>query len=120
MDSSSSSETADSIESDKTENFGLLIISNCISGGYNALEIITFVLVVMAAIIFLKIFCTRRRKKRMDEIQKRLQGISLPEYQLPDYPPQATHCACPGSKSPNYGRCPTAIPSESSQQHGEV
>ena len=23
----------------------------------------------------------------MDEIQKRLQGISLPEYQLPDYPP---------------------------------
>ena len=79
MGSSSSSETADSIESDKTENFGLLNISNGISGGYNALEIITFVLVVMAAIVFLKIFCTRRRKKRMDEIQKRLQGISLPE-----------------------------------------
>ena len=62
-------------------------ISNDIGGGFNALEIITFILVVMAAIIFLKMFCARRRKKRMDEMQKRLQGISLPEYQLPDYPP---------------------------------
>ena len=120
MGSSSSSETADSIETDKTENFGLLNISNDIGGEFNALEIITFILVVMAAIIFLKMFCARRRKKRMDEMQKRLQGISLPEYQLPDYPPPATHCACPGSKSPNYGRCPTAVPRESNQQLGEV
>ena len=85
MGSSSSSETADSIETDKTENFGLLNISNDIGGGFNALEIITFILVVMAAVILLKMFCARRRKKRMDEMQKRLQGISLPEYQLPDY-----------------------------------
>ena len=87
MGSSSSSEKADSIETDQTENFGLLNISSGISGGYNALEIVTFVLVALAAIVFLKVFCSRRRKKRMDEIQKRLQGISLPEYQLPDYPP---------------------------------
>ena len=83
MGSSSSSETADTIENDKTENFGLLNISNDLGGGFNALEIITFILVVMAAIIFLKMFCARRRKKRMDEMQKRLQGISLPDYPPP-------------------------------------
>ena len=82
MGSSSSSEKADSIETDQTENFGLLNISSGISGGYNALEIVTFVLVALAAIVFLKVFCNRRRKKRLDEMQKRLQEI-----QLPDYPP---------------------------------
>ena len=82
MGSSSSSEKADSIETDQTENFGLLNISSGISGGYNALEIVTFVLVALAAIVFLKVFCSRRRKKRLDEMQKRLQEI-----QLPDYPP---------------------------------
>ena len=82
MGSSSSSEKADSIESDQTENYGLLNISSGISGGYNALEIVTFVLVALAAIVFLKVFCNKRRKKRLDEMQKRLQEI-----QLPDYPP---------------------------------
>ena len=120
MGSSSSSETADTIENDKTENFGLLNISNDLGGGFNALEIITFILVVMAAIIFLKMFCARRRKKRMDEMQKRLQGISLPDYPLPDYPPPATYRACPGSESPNHGRSPPALPGKSSHQHGEI
>ena len=85
MGSSSSSETADEIETDKTENFGLLNISNASHGGFNALEIITFVLVAMAAVIFLKMFCTKRRKKRMVELQKQLEGISLPAY--PAQPP---------------------------------
>ena len=82
MGSSSSSEKADSIESDQTDNYGLLNISSGISSGYNALEIVTFVLVALAAIVFLKVFCNKRRKKRLDEMQKRLQEI-----QLPDYPP---------------------------------
>merc|ERR1712236_183554 len=82
MGSSSSSEKADSIESDQTENYGLLNISSGISSGYNALEIVTFVLVALAAIVFLKVFCNKRRKKRLDEMQRRLQEI-----QLPDYPP---------------------------------
>ena len=83
MGSSSSSEKADSIESDQTDNYGLLNISSGISSsGYNALEIVTFVLVVLAAVVFLKVFCNRRRKKRLDEMQRRLQEI-----QLPDYPP---------------------------------
>ena len=110
MGSSSSSETADSIETDKTENFGLLNISNGIGGGYNALEIITFVLVVMAAIIFLKIFCTRRRKKRMDEMQKRLQGISLPEYQLPDYPPPPPTVRVQAARVPIMAAAPPLYP----------
>ena len=63
MGSSSSSEKADSIETDQTENFGLLNISSGISGGYNALEIVTFVLVALAAIVFLKVFCNRRERK---------------------------------------------------------
>ena len=88
MGSSSSSEKADTIENDKTENFGLLNISNDLDGGFNALEIITFVLVAMAAVIFLKMFCARRRKKRMVELQKQLQGISLPDYPSP---PPAVH-----------------------------
>ena len=82
MGSSSSSEKADNIESDQTDNYGLLNISSGISSGYNALEIVTFVLVVLAAVVFLKVFCNRRRKKRLDEMQRRLQEI-----QLPDYPP---------------------------------
>ena len=86
MGSSSSSEKADSIESDQTDNYGLLNISSGISSsGYNALEIVTFVLVVLAAAVFLKVFCNRRRKKRLDEMQRRLQEIQLPDY--PSGPP---------------------------------
>ena len=105
MGSSSSSETADSIKTDKTESFGLLNISNGIGGGYNALEIITFVLVVMAAIVFLKIFCNRRRKKRMDEIQKRLQGISLP-----DYPPPPPTVRVQAARVPIMAAAPPLYP----------
>ena len=107
MGSSSSSETADTIETDKTENFGLLNISNDLGGGFNALEIITFILVVMAAIIFLKMFCARGRKKRMDEMQKRLQGISLPDY-LP--PPPAVSVQATAARVPIMGAHPPLYP----------
>ena len=62
MGSSSSSETADTIETDKTENFGLLNISNDLGGGFNALEIITFILVVMLAID------DARMKRHLDQV----------------------------------------------------
>ena len=110
MGSSSSSETADTIENDKTENFGLLNISNDLGGGFNALEIITFILVVMAAIIFLKMFCARRRKKRMDEMQKRLQGISLPDYPLPDYPPPPPTVRLQAARVPIMAAAPPLYP----------
>ena len=89
MGSSSSSETADKIEADKTENFGLLNISNA-SHGFNALEVVTFVLVAIAAVIFLKMCCAKRRKKRMAELQRQLEGINLPAYS-----PQAPAHAAP-------------------------
>ena len=66
MGSSSSSEVADTIETDnkETKNFGLLNISNDLGGGFNALEIITFILVLMAAIIFLKnILCKAKEEE---------------------------------------------------------
>ena len=92
MGSSSSSETAEKIEADKTENFGLLNISNA-SHGFNALEVVTFVLVAIAAVIFLKMCCAKRRKKRMAELQKQLEGISLPAYpsQAPAHAAPAVH-----------------------------
>ena len=89
MGSSSSSETAGKIEDDKTENFGLLNISNA-SHGFNALEVVTFVLVATAAVVFLKMCCARRRKKRMAELQRQLEGINLPAYS-----PQAPAPAVP-------------------------
>ena len=83
-----SSTAADTIDTDVTEtknqNYGLLNISNeSLNGGINIVEIITFVLVLMGAFVFLKTVCARRRKKRLDEMHAHLQGISIP-----DYPPQ--------------------------------
>ena len=82
-----SSTAADTIDTDVTEtmnqNYGLLNISNeSLNGGINIVEIITFVLVLMGAFVFLKTVCARRRKKRLDEMHAHLQGISV------DYPGQ--------------------------------
>ena len=82
MGSTTSTQIADSIDTDskmtENSNFGLLNISNeSLSGGINVLEIITFIFVCLAAIYFLKIFCARRRKKRLTEMQQHLQGISI-------------------------------------------
>ena len=109
MGSSSSSEVADTIETDnkETKNFGLLNISNDLGGGFNALEIITFILVLMAAIIFLKTFCARRRKKRLDEMHKRLQGISLPENPPP---PPMVRVQAAAARVPILGDHPPVYP----------
>ena len=83
-----SSTAADSIDTDVTEtknqNYGLLNISNesLTNGGINIVEIITFLLVLMGAVAFIKSVCVRRRKKRLDEMHAHLQGISV------DYPGQ--------------------------------
>ena len=82
---------AGSIDTDskvtENSNFGLLNISNeSLTGGINVLEIITFIIVCLATFYFLKIFCARRRKKRLAEMQQHLQGISI-QHEHPLGPP---------------------------------
>ena len=78
-----SSTAADSIDTKVTEtknqNYGLFNVSNesLSSGGINILEIITFLLVFMGAVAFVKSVCARRRKKRLAEMSAHLQGISV-------------------------------------------
>ena len=69
----------------ENQNFGLLNFSNeSLTGGINVLEIITFIIVCLATFYFLKIFCERRRKRRLAEMGQHLQGINLQE--LPGQP----------------------------------
>ena len=71
----------------ENQNFGLLNFSNesqSLTGGINLLEIITFIIVCLATFYFLKIFCERRRKRRLAEMGQHLQGINLQE--LPGQP----------------------------------
>ena len=79
-----SSTIADSIDSHakstKNENFGLLNISSEHLGGVNYLEIVTFVIVVLAALYFLKTTCAKHRKKIMQEMSNHLQGITMSDY----------------------------------------
>ena len=82
---------AGSIDNDskvtENSNFGLLNISNeSLTGGINVLEIITFIIVCLATFYFLKIFCARRRKKRLAEMQQHLQDISI-QHEHPLGPP---------------------------------
>ena len=55
-------------------------LETSLGGGINIIEIITFVLVLMAAFIFLKTLCAKRRRKRLDKMHAHLQGISIPDY----------------------------------------
>ena len=83
-----SSTAADSIDTKVTEtknqNYGLLNILNesLANGGINIVEIITFLLVFMGAVAFIKSVCAKRRKKRLDEMHAHLKGINV------DYPGQ--------------------------------
>ena len=77
MGSKTSTQVADSIDTDskmtENSNFGLMNISNeSLGGGINVIEIITFILVCLAAFYFLKVFCERRRRKRLNEMQQHL------------------------------------------------
>ena len=89
---SSTSTVADSVETDsketKNQNYGLLNISNeSLGSNINVIEIVTFLLILAAAGIFLKTSCARRRKRRLAEMSQHLQGISRGS-PPPDYPPQ--------------------------------
>ena len=86
---SSSTTVADSVENDSKEmnsqNYGLINLSNeSLGSNINVLEIVTFLLIMVAAIFFLKSLCARWRKRRIAEMSSHLQGISLgnmpPEY----------------------------------------
>ena len=71
----------------ENQNFGLLNFSNesqSLTGGINLLEIIAFIIVCLATFYFLKIFCERRRKRRLAEMGQHLQGIHL--HELPCQP----------------------------------
>ena len=92
MGGKSSTQVADKIDTDttttKNSNFGLLNISSeSLGGGFNVLEILTFILVTLAALYFLKFFCARKRKRRLQEMQQHLQGVSIQEYPLGPAPP---------------------------------
>ena len=84
-----SSTNADSIDNfaktTKNENFGLVNFSSAHLGGINYLEIVTFVIVVLVALYFLKTTCAKHRKKRMQEMSSHLQGLALSE-SPPAYP----------------------------------
>ena len=88
----SSTTVADSVENDskemKSQNYGLLNISNeSLGSNINVLEIVTFLLILTAAVFFLKSLCARWRKRRIAEMSSHLQGISLGSMP-PEYPPQ--------------------------------
>ena len=89
---------AGSIDNDskvtENQNFGLLNFSNeSLTGGINVLEIITFIVVCLATFYFLKIFCERRRKRRLAEMQQHLQGINLQQDPLGPPAPPVVHAA---------------------------
>ena len=85
------STAADSIDTRVTEtknaNYGLFNVSgeSLSSGsGINFLEITTFLVVFLGALIYVKSVCAKRRKKRLAEMSAhlQLQGINV------DYPGQ--------------------------------
>ena len=96
---------AGSIDNDskvtENQNFGLLNFSNesqSLTGGINLLEIIAFIIVCLATFYFLKIFCERRRKRRLAEMQQHLQGINqgINLQELPGQPAApVVHAATP-------------------------
>ena len=86
MGAKSYTQVADKIDTDtkttKNSNFG-----ESLGGGVNGLEILTFILVTLAALYFLKVFCEKRRKRRLQEMQQHLQGVAIQEYPLGPAPP---------------------------------
>ena len=93
MGGTSSSTVADSVENQSKEvsaqNFGLLNVSSESMGtDVNALEVVTFVIMLAGAAIFIKYLCARRRRRRLAELSSHLQqqqGINMPNIP-PDYP----------------------------------
>ena len=78
----------------ENQNYGLLNFSNesqGLTGGINLLEIVTFVIVCLAFLYFMRIFCEKRRKRRLAEMGQHLQSINL--HELPNQPAAPVHTA---------------------------
>ena len=109
---SSSTTVADSVENESKEvssqNFGLLNVSSeSIGTNINALEVVTFLIMLAAAAIFIKYLCARRRRRRLAELSSHLQqqqGISMPSIP-PDYPQPVMPVV-----RPNVARLPVMAP----------
>ena len=83
----STSTAADSIDTKLTENknanYGVFNVSGeslSNGAGINFLEITTFVVVFLGAMIYIKYACAKRRKKKLAEMSAHLQmeGINVP------------------------------------------
>ena len=89
MGGTSSTQQAGEIDNDskvtENQNYGLLNFSNesqGLTGGINLLEIVTFIIVCLATLYFLRILCERWRKRRLAEMGQ--QSINL--HELPGQP----------------------------------
>ena len=98
MGGSSSTQTADEIDNDskvtENQNYGLLNFSNesqGLTGDINLLEIVTFVIVCFPFLYFMRIFCEKRRKRRLAEMGQHLQSINL--HELPNQPAAPVHAS---------------------------
>ena len=96
MGGSSSTQTADEIENDSkvtgNQNYGLLNFSNesqGLSSDINLLEIVTFAIVGLAFLYFIRILCEKRRKRRLAEMGHHLQNINL--HEIPNQPAAPVH-----------------------------
>ena len=96
MGGSSSTQTADEIENDSkvtgNQNYGLLNFSNesqGLSSDINLLEIVTFAIVGLAFLYFIRILCAKRRKRRLAEMGHHLQNINL--HEIPNQPAAPVH-----------------------------
>ena len=83
----STSTAADSIDTKLTENknanYGLFNVSGeslSNGAGINFLEVTTFVVVFLGAMVYIKYTCAKRRKKKLAEMSAHLQmeGINVP------------------------------------------
>ena len=78
----------------ENQNYGLLNFSNesqGLTGDINLLEIVTFVIVCLATLYFMRIFCKKRRKRRLAEMGQHLQSINL--HEIPNQPATPVHAS---------------------------
>ena len=76
----------------ENQNFGLLNFSNesqGLSSDINLLEIVTFAIVGLAFLYFIRILCEKRRKRRLAEMGHHLQNINL--HEIPNQPAAPVH-----------------------------
>ena len=103
MGGSASSQSTDEGDFDnrrnEQSNFHLIsVASESLNSSFNFVEIVTFVLVRLAALYFLRIWCEKRRRKKLESIRTTLQ-----ELQVVDQNPQV-------HMQPHASRLPVIAP----------